>query len=836
MHYMRCCSPKQESKVLEDMVLDAKQEKFLFIGTLPSHLDVEVACTKLLGVKNIINFLKQHGCFQHVNPSFGSSWATHDDNFDDDCSIDTKVELNAYGALISLDDANLLKDLCARNFEEKKSMEYVYEKEGNTMADLSVHTDVSWYLDDLWACGPIWDCVNDVNEVVDDASLPTLDCKQDLTCQSDVDESTVDEVGRVDWGFDDPQVEMDEEMQVLVCHALPRVQKLKEASHACVVFEEEFNLENWGSHDDMDILNNLSWIIVTNMYHGEENNTAWSFDSHDMNALCWKPGTSLWKGSGFVIQNLAIVYIQCMQATIVFLLIVERVFGAEAEEARKKKVAAMKARVQHLKDAEDKYSKENMQKIHDKWRKIMRVAKTKELHKDIETFSECYDSEVKQKDGTIASLMKHLLEAEQQRKLAFSKHLEILDQLMSVHQTRMKDMEMEFQDNVQQLETSFEKESEHIRTAHEKQKKELHDMIHAMENECKEAESELRQDFEASREEIKNKNTEEYNVLKISLERSIEDLECKIEETHQAYLESTDSKTQAFKRMMEKDKTTARLIEQRMRKLLHLHESIAYRRSKIATDSREWECRNKAMRDQKDGMNKHYQGLKRKISKLRSQAHQDLKAVSKLSDEVQADLQKKLDMAGTILKLGQLNSKLELEQERVFPFDPLHLSSSVMNMRNFKLNNGLTNLVKGHVQERSRRAVDTTSDTCSSDSHREHKSCIPVVTDKLGKEVEEFDYMSKFHCKYNKVLLDRIVLDKRKKELAADIDKLKFSLKGYVEGFAACNDKTMRKLKLYMLEAGGPLEATSSPSNIDCLMREMRKSTTVSSKQEVVLV
>ncbi|MCO5571728.1 hypothetical protein L7F22_025476 [Adiantum nelumboides] len=30
----------------------------------------------------------------------------------------------------------------------------------------------------------------------------------------------------LDWGFDDPQVEMDEEMEVLVCHALSRLQKL----------------------------------------------------------------------------------------------------------------------------------------------------------------------------------------------------------------------------------------------------------------------------------------------------------------------------------------------------------------------------------------------------------------------------------------------------------------------------------------------------------------------------------------------------------------------------------------------------------------------------------
>lgn len=110
----------------------------------------------------------------------------------------------------------------------------------------------------------------------------------------------------------------------------------------------------------------------------------------------------------------------------------------KAEEARKKKVAAMQARVQHLKDVEDTYSKENMQKIHERWRKIMRAAKTTELQKDIEVFTECYDSEVKRKDNTVARLMKQLLEAEQQRELAFSKHLEIVDQLINMHHTRMK--------------------------------------------------------------------------------------------------------------------------------------------------------------------------------------------------------------------------------------------------------------------------------------------------------------------------------------------------------------------------------------------------------------
>lgn len=47
-------------------------------------------------------------------------------------------------------------------------------------------------------------------------------------------------------------------------------------------------------------------------------------------------------------------------------------------------------------------------------------------------------------------------------------------------------------------------------------------MIAAMEAEFNDAENELRQEFEAQREEIKNRNSEEYNVLKIQLEGIIE--------------------------------------------------------------------------------------------------------------------------------------------------------------------------------------------------------------------------------------------------------------------------------------------------------------------------
>ncbi|MCO5563590.1 hypothetical protein L7F22_017235 [Adiantum nelumboides] len=98
---------------------------------------------------------------------------------------------------------------------------------------------LSWYPDDLWACGPIWDADlgSDYACGIDLTAGASLDCDQKVACsQSDDYGICVVDDSDCDWGFDDPQVEMDEEMQVLVCHALSRDCKSLRKHHMLVWF------------------------------------------------------------------------------------------------------------------------------------------------------------------------------------------------------------------------------------------------------------------------------------------------------------------------------------------------------------------------------------------------------------------------------------------------------------------------------------------------------------------------------------------------------------------------------------------------------------------------
>lgn len=122
----------------------------------------------------------------------------------------------------------------------------------------------------------------------------------------------------------------------------------------------------------------------------------------------------------------------------------------------------------------------------------------------------------------------------------------------------------------QALQEEFDNERTDMMASHNRQKKEMADLMTAMEAEFAEADSEARQEFEAAREEIRNRSSEEYNVLKISLEGQVEELERTFEAAHQAYLQNTGARATAFQTLTTNDSAAARVIEQRMKKLVQM--------------------------------------------------------------------------------------------------------------------------------------------------------------------------------------------------------------------------------------------------------------------------
>ena len=109
-----------------------------------------------------------------------------------------------------------------------------------------------------------------------------------------------------------------------------------------------------------------------------------------------------------------------------------------------------------LKLREERYAKINAIKIHNQWRKIMRMAKVEELRKDIEILSQNHEREVDRKDAIIQMLDRDLEDAEEQYQLALRGHLMVVESLLDLQYMRMKALQEEFNANLKALEEEFE--------------------------------------------------------------------------------------------------------------------------------------------------------------------------------------------------------------------------------------------------------------------------------------------------------------------------------------------------------------------------------------------
>lgn len=182
----------------------------------------------------------------------------------------------------------------------------------------------------------------------------------------------------------------------------------------------------------------------------------------------------------------------------------------------------------------------------------------------------------------------------------------------------MKALDEDFNRKLSALDEEASTERNEIAVAHARHKKDMNDVIMAMQTQFAELEGDLRQvsvssqilnaighghavgrrtlrpdsvsklcmkraaasdqsmarlllqDYEAAREEIKNKNTEDFNVMKITLESNIDDLEKKFEVSHDAYLMQTSEHMATFTALTKTDAQAARLIDMRLRKLQRL--------------------------------------------------------------------------------------------------------------------------------------------------------------------------------------------------------------------------------------------------------------------------
>lgn len=469
----------------------------------------------------------------------------------------------------------------------------------------------------------------------------------------------------------------------------------------------------------------------------------------------------------------------------------------EENDYQKRLAAAAKRELRERLELEHKYTAWNRLKIQNTWRKIMRLAKVESLRKDIEIISQTHERDVDRKDAIIQMLDRDLEEAEEQYQMALRSHLLNIDRLIDLQDSRLLALENEFEKDLKALDAEFAAEREHIKAQHEKETAELGDLMRAVDSEEAAKEHEARQEFEQMREMIRNKNLEDIHVLQSFLDNTIEDLERNFETAHLNYLQNTDQRTQDFKNLTQRDQTLTAEIDVKIRKIDRLQASLSHWRTKISQNNKECEERNKTLQEEKEMISQHFQDLKARMHRFREKQARRLTALTTNAGNVRSDLDERTALAERIMKMAEMGRKLETDRERVLPF--LEASKEDEEATDAEAE------VMAMADTVSKEAKGALHDT--TEAGEEPPTATQAFGTANGKLVSEWNYLDRFFKKYNKVLLDKLAMERQRDRLTQENTDLQSILKQYLEGISVTDDSLAKPNPLLVVNGRISLNA-----------------------------
>ncbi|XP_033748636.1 dynein regulatory complex subunit 2-like [Pecten maximus] len=427
-----------------------------------------------------------------------------------------------------------------------------------------------------------------------------------------------------------------------------------------------------------------------------------------------------------------------------------------AEEEMKKKKEDMLT--QFLKDKltkEERATKFNMNKLNHQWRNIMRESKSKELKKDIEILSQTFERIVDRKDATIKSLAKDLQEAEEQYAMALRSHLQNVDNLIDLQKERLETLHREYDEELAIIREEFDTERAIMIEQHNVENNDIADILFAMEQNFNEKESEAKAEFHSLRDEIRNKDMEEKHGLRHTLQDKVENLWLQFKLALKNYNETTEERKTAFETLKKKDDESAKEIDTQMRRLQRISDQISQLKGKMSANAKECEERNKQIKEEREKMLAHFQELKAQMNKMREGERDKLTKLTLESNASIKELKRQREKVESIMKVAEMCRKLETEEEKVLPFYA-------------------TSLTKEEVEDVEAAILEQANE--------------PLV-----QIMHEYTSLENFWKRFNKVMLDKLALDKEKQGLVQENQQLRTLLKQYLDGISV-NDEILSQV------------------------------------------
>jgi len=348
-------------------------------------------------------------------------------------------------------------------------------------------------------------------------------------------------------------------------------------------------------------------------------------------------------------------------------------------------------------------------------------------------------------------LDKDLDEAENQYRRAIQQHQNNQNNLKYLQQERIQELDDEWNKYVSIMYDNYKNEKIELDNWFKSESNELDELFKLLQDYRQERDKENKEAHDNETEAIKNKYSEQYQEMKNTLDSKVDKLDDTFKKTYDKFKEDTKKKQTDYEQKIKIDNDASTLIKKNNRRIDKLKKDLESLTIKRTQNDNEWKSKNLSLEQQKSKLLKQYNELKKRMTQFRNEETKRLKELSKNSKLCFERLKSYKELLERILRTAEMCRKMETEREKVLPF-------------------------YDHDEEIMRQFQEINP------------------KDEIDDEempFEELSKLEKFFKRYNKVLLDKLAIEKQKKTLEKENAFFKSLLKEYLDG-CSVNDDVIR--------------------------------------------
>lgn len=249
-----------------------------------------------------------------------------------------------------------------------------------------------------------------------------------------------------------------------------------------------------------------------------------------------------------------------------------------------------------------------------RWSDLFEFNMPQELHRELEAQNRSCAEIIASKDAVIREFQTQLKAKDEEYVMALKVQAEDVEKLIERMGQQYRDMQDEYEMELEQMEDAFLKERDELIAGNKLEIDSLFERRREMEMVYMEAKQARDEQYLKEIEDLRVRDAEDYNELKIKLETNIQTLEQQLEEMRATYQLNTEKLEYNYRVLTERDMENSATLSQQKRKLARLKDALSSLISKYnQTDARD-RHQNQELTEEYRRITKQYKDLQKKYA------------------------------------------------------------------------------------------------------------------------------------------------------------------------------------------------------------------------------